>query len=544
MSTINFIPGTVVPSTWLNDVDAVVYEAQSGLTIPNSVNRTQLSKNRDVISVMDFGAVGDGVTDDTAAFNRATQSTVAWNANLQYDIMAPSGPGIRYKINGTVYIRKGQTIRGTGHGTLFDLSSNTTTNSFVLGKGFIAGVATDDAGGAPVTIENLYTLGGAPTKGAIYTNAQGFEISSVFLTSPGIGIEIGAGAGDGIISNCQIDQALTGASFVSCQNIMITNSNLYLAGIGYVFNSSCFDIQINGGIIEYSSIASVLFGDGVSNIKGVIFSGTRFVMNAQNAGTFQGFVQSRANNVDAQFIGCSFRNMYKWAINHQTNGPVNLMFSGCVFDGSPTNAAGYTASTTALGIQTGLQGNYSFTGCEFRNLFGEIATVNTNLSRLNIEGGSVTSCDVNAASQLRFNILATDVPPITVKGVKGFPYTFISGSNWACALPWWGASTAYKVAVKGDTQNAADSRYSAAEEGVYTITWQNAGGTKSIFADKILLWKTPTRTNPGDLAAVVCLGGTPGGAVSTTVFASTGQMCISVPFTNQSGFDFYAETVL
>lgn len=55
--------------------------------------RTVRDKLRDVVSVNDFGAVGDGVADDTAAFNNAV--TAAGTRNVFV-------PGGSYKITGTV----------------------------------------------------------------------------------------------------------------------------------------------------------------------------------------------------------------------------------------------------------------------------------------------------------------------------------------------------------------------------------------------------------------------------------------------------------
>ena len=58
-----------------------------------AAQRTVLDKLRDVVSVKDFGAVGDGVADDTAAFNNAV--TAAGTRNVFV-------PGGSYKITGTV----------------------------------------------------------------------------------------------------------------------------------------------------------------------------------------------------------------------------------------------------------------------------------------------------------------------------------------------------------------------------------------------------------------------------------------------------------
>lgn len=58
-----------------------------------AVNRPFSQKLAETISVKDFGAVGDGTTDDTDAFN------AAWTATNPEAVLVPAAS---YKITGTV----------------------------------------------------------------------------------------------------------------------------------------------------------------------------------------------------------------------------------------------------------------------------------------------------------------------------------------------------------------------------------------------------------------------------------------------------------
>ena len=77
-----FAAGTVVASTWLNDVNAATYRANSGISGATPI-RSAVSKFSDFVSVKDFGATGDGVTNDTAAVQLAVNSA--------YNIIFPAG---------------------------------------------------------------------------------------------------------------------------------------------------------------------------------------------------------------------------------------------------------------------------------------------------------------------------------------------------------------------------------------------------------------------------------------------------------------------
>jgi len=99
MATTDFVDGvTVVRASWLNDVDEVVYTTVPGLGVSlsaisaaiaalatetgaasigfkqagtGSVLRTVQAELRDYVNVKQFGAVGDGLTNDSAAFQAA-----------------------------------------------------------------------------------------------------------------------------------------------------------------------------------------------------------------------------------------------------------------------------------------------------------------------------------------------------------------------------------------------------------------------------------------------------------------------------------------
>lgn len=69
-----------IKAAWLNDVNDAVYRfTQSGT---GAVARGIQDKNRDIVSVKDFGAVGDGVTNDAAAIQAALTACAVNGASL------------------------------------------------------------------------------------------------------------------------------------------------------------------------------------------------------------------------------------------------------------------------------------------------------------------------------------------------------------------------------------------------------------------------------------------------------------------------------
>ena len=91
-----------MPQTKPTSEQVTFLQAGTGAT-----QRTALAKLRDTVSVKDFGAVGDGVTDDTAAIQAAINAA-------SYAVFIPAG---NYRCNGRVNLKAHLSIFGSGMGS-------------------------------------------------------------------------------------------------------------------------------------------------------------------------------------------------------------------------------------------------------------------------------------------------------------------------------------------------------------------------------------------------------------------------------------------
>lgn len=115
--------------------------------------RTLANRFADVVNVKDFGAVGDGVTDDTAAIQAAI--------NTGTNIFIPVGI---YKITSNLILTSNRQIFGVGNATKIQISSNNI-------KGFTVLTSVDNNS---IIIRDLLIDGGGQTTN-IYTGYKGGE---------------------------------------------------------------------------------------------------------------------------------------------------------------------------------------------------------------------------------------------------------------------------------------------------------------------------------------------------------------------------------
>lgn len=109
--------------------------------LPGSVARTQHNLNADYVNVKDWGAKGDGVTDDTAAINAACSSLTGTSFITNFRrLYFPHGTYI-YKGTGIV-LPNGTSLVGEDLFTTIDASANTNTGYLITLTGFRSRVDT------------------------------------------------------------------------------------------------------------------------------------------------------------------------------------------------------------------------------------------------------------------------------------------------------------------------------------------------------------------------------------------------------------------
>lgn len=303
-----------------------------------AVMRTVLSKLRDEISFMDFGAVGDGVTDNTAAINAALGS------GLTGKFLFPPGT---YVTTGNHTLQAGQYIVGAGKNVSIVSNSNTTNDTFKIPSSFcgvadltITGTAVRSAGthinalGAPshtyISRVSIFNFADAGVKlNGVVQYLDELDIS-IPTTTTGSGILI-SGGGDQYINGITFDggiapapQCLAGIQITQNGGVWLTNCDFIHPQIGVLItaanvisqfmffsNVACDTCSNNGWLITTSGTGTIndcafvncwgasaknsgLLVTGVANsINGLAFANSRFIGNGADGI----FLQSGCLNV-------------------------------------------------------------------------------------------------------------------------------------------------------------------------------------------------------------------------------------------------------
>ena len=344
-------------------------------------------------NVLRYGASPLGIIDSTVAFNLATrsnhQSTSNEDLGFAKEVIVPGGA---YKISSSVFIHKGQHLKGAGDGaTRILLAASFGFGDHIFKMGTYDTGAGDgfDLGGLAPEISGLWTEGGPGGAAVVRCGSAGASIHNMFLTAPDIGLQVDGT--DVRVNNILIDLGFTGMRVGGHDNIF-SNILIYSVDVGIqTINGGgvCSDNIFSDVHTYFCEVNGVLLDTSVVH-KNLSFHYCNFHLNEQFP-TFTGFVRVESSNAqNVVFSNCMFANMKDAAVIGASSALDNeIAFNDCIFDGRPS-VGGYTASTTAYAcFMAGSQ--YQFNDCEFKNLLGTNGPLWTNgagaISRLLVRGG-------------------------------------------------------------------------------------------------------------------------------------------------------------
>lgn len=308
------IPATSAATTISS---ALVEFVQAGA---GAVARTVQSKLRDTVSVKDFGAVGDGVTDDTAAI-------VAAVAAANGTVLFPAGT---YRVTSTITITKSLQIVGEGRGsTIISHTSDINVFSFV---GFSSG----------------WEIGNLSIK----------RVSGTATSGAAINIDT---ASNGMVDNVYIESTYIGVNVSSSQSVVINKADVwYFKGQGIrfygnnnndVFVSNCF---INGESSPGAGTAGAGWGIRLEDkCEAITFYSMEVVLCAYALVTGASSYTPGNRPAYCRFTSCFFDSSTSGVLLDKA---VEFTFTSCWFSNRPGNGC--------LLNQTQLM---TFVGCTFAN---------------------------------------------------------------------------------------------------------------------------------------------------------------------------------
>ena len=399
----------------ISSVDVTFLQAGSG-----AVERTAQSKMRDTVSVKDFGAVGDGVTDDTAAFNAAVAASSA--------VYVPSGTYIVDVVNlaantfifgdgAATILKQKSTFVGGSTGSLYanSGSAGSTLDNITIRDLRIEGTNIS----VPVFSEFKHLISLNGVKNALVENVDiiGFQ---------GDGIYIGSGVVGGderhntnvTVKNCFFDginkENRNGLSVIDCNGILIEGN--YFTRCSKSTMPGAIDIEPDTGVFHVIQDIKIIdnkfydIGGNVGAIGVFLPSATGFT-TAPNGFLIQGNyldtvingiyvlrgIAGGATETTAQLrlniLGNTVSNSYRPFVIGNVNG-------GNIADNIFVN------STTQAQINENVVGSYRSYDINLQNnIFkfcassGDSAIEVTNGTRINFEGNTFNDCGSGLAGQ-------------------------------------------------------------------------------------------------------------------------------------------------
>lgn len=321
------------------------------------------------IEVEWYGAVGDGVADDTAPLRLACRSEVPYDNDYGYTFRKPGGrkiimrPGGNYRITAPIYQRKGDWLEGGGYTATRVFSNQVGIGQLIyVGWALVDGILTRDPGGLIPKITNICfaeTVGGVS---AIYLDSiSGWSVENCWFFAD-VGVRTKGITNDGWMLNCVADNGSghlailegTGDGYHTGQSTTIQGCSAFKTRYGGIKLDGVSDVNIIGGFLNFIPFYSLYTGTVKKNSRikaiGVTFKGS---IDGEGMDVTQQHVRVTAPTDGFALINCQYA--YSRNADIQANYPVQ------VTGGRSDNAA--IDSIVCLGGRSKIKGTeFSNTG--------------------------------------------------------------------------------------------------------------------------------------------------------------------------------------
>ena len=389
-----------VATTYTYKGEHAGYTVQTGPTSSDAVTQTLQAKLDNFASVLDFGATGDGVTDDTDAINRALFQLFCrqTNTTIRRSLYFPAGT---YRITNSIKVPPFAKLWGDGPDSAIlemDVSSDSSFGSYVLRTADSLQQTGVNIGSNSATAPKDIVITGMSFTSkeeidlVLIDRAEGVSISNCNFKGSLASAPANATAD---IAGLRFDSTVTN----TCKQIEINNCKFSF--LSYGINT---DENIQGVTVQNSQFNSlyqgILLGTGTPDNGGP--EGVRIVQNLFDEVAKQGIsIGAVAFNVSAYNIFLDVGNDYLGAGNASSpvieiNGDDNVSI-GDMFERSDAD------NLTQPRVELNNKACYALiNGNEIEfGTYHRLAGVSTDLS---VQASPTTIFTVNTANATAFNI--------------------------------------------------------------------------------------------------------------------------------------------
>ncbi len=432
-----------------------------GSTPTGAVNRPIDEKLSENVSVKDFGAFGDGITDDTTSFNAAILAVALSGGGV---VTAPAGT---YKILGTVLIPTNIQL---------DLC-----NSVITGNGIGSATALFESGyvsGSTIVTNIGTTLNAHPVTSSIVTNAIIQNTGKAFNLY-------------NFIDNCEISNI----KFINCTYAIYSTYSYYSRYIN-LFSRGTASAATNAAFyfsnfVNVQQIESCLVTDRVIGFELAAGCNGLKLLSCSAEGCGTG-IKVTGETGPIQFDTCYIESNTTYGVNLNTGGfKYQISFDNCWIYGNPVGILGESSGGQNAIVRETTRFSTNATNIQFTDNINDTSLVEiapsyivdsglipTTISSYNLAGKNRVNYDIALQSSSTGEILARtkDYGPTIIP----LDYSGDVGQGADYGIPFSTYTIAVGAAVNFDITTSIKYRQRASII-VYRLRLVDNGGTAELY---------------------------------------------------------------